>query len=578
MDGDTFWTRRLLDDRTSRRRLLKRAAVGGAGAASVALLGCGRSNGKPAGSASGAASGNQQPKTGGYLQHMLPYSVANLDPATTEDTTGYGFIETDWYDLLVKIQYTPDPDWRILNKVIPSLAEKFEQVDKTTYTFNVRQGVKFHNGNPLTADDVVFSYSRLKDPNLKPNPQVVRYLDNIDKAEATDPYTVRVTTKRPDADFLSNIAYRYAAIVSKTYVANGGDLSKAPMGTGPFKLMNYQRDSTALAVRNTSSWLKNGPYLDGIKLILKSDDATMSAAFATGDTDILIRHDKKQAAPILKSNPKAVTQSAPADQVYGITFNQTKPPFSDQRVRQAIHLAIDRQAADQATNFGDGVICGPVVVTGKTGWNIPLDEMLKLPGYRQPKTQDLADAKRLLSEAGYGSGLKTTIGFSTSTESQSAYAEVVQAQLKQLGIDATLQPWDNATYTQHRAKADLDLLVVSEGSFSAPGSVAYATFYSTGVYAKPTGINDPDLDKLIDAQAVEFDFDKRGAIFQQIEHMILDKVYKAPISTPKLIRMNQPWVHDWVDSKNNRATVMNPDSTWMAADQAPSSRRQSQSS
>jgi peptide/nickel transport system substrate-binding protein len=568
MDGDSFWARQ------ARGRLSRRAMVAGLGGGAIALAAaCGRSGaGKPQ-----AAASNAQPRRGGYLKHMLPYSVANLDPATTEDTTGYGFIETDWYDLLVRIQYTPNPDWRILNKVIPSIGEKFEQVDKTTYTFNIRQGVKFHNGDPLTAQDVVFSYNRVKDPSIKPAPAVVRYMDNIDKTEATDPYTVKVTTKRPDADFLSNIAYRYCAIVSKKFVDGGGDLTKTPMGTGPFKLSNYQRDSTALAVRNQDSWLNPGPYLDGIKLILKADDSTMSAAFATGDVDILIRHDRKQADPIIKANPKAQTQSAPADQVYGVTFNQTKPPFSDVRVRQAIHLALDRQAADQATNFGEGIICGPVVVTGKTGWNIPLEEMLKLPGYRQPKTQDVADAKRLLTEAGYSGGFKTTLGFSTSTESQSAYAEVIQAQLKQLGIDATLLPWDNATYTQHRVKPDHDMLVVSEGGLSSPGSVAYGAFYSTGVYAKPTGVNDPDLDKLIDAQAVEFDFDKRGAIFQKIEHWILDKAYKAPISTPKLVRMNQPWVHDWVDSKNNRATVMNPDSIWMSVDEAPASRRQATS-
>ncbi|HTE87146.1 MAG TPA: ABC transporter substrate-binding protein, partial [Dehalococcoidia bacterium] len=538
--------------------------------------GCGRSgSGKQtAAGASGSAGTTLQPQKGGYLQHMLPYSVANLDPATTEDATGYGFVETDWYDLLVRIQYTPNPDWRILNKVIPSLAERFEQVDKTTYTFSVRQGVKFHNGDALSAQDVVYSYSRIKDPALKPNPSVVRYLDNIDKAEATDPYTVRLTTKRPDADFLANISYRYACIVSKRFVENGGDLTKTVVGTGPFKLSSYQRDSTALAVRNPDSWLPSGSYLDGIKLVLKVDDSTMSAAFATGDVDILIRHDRKQADPILKANPKALTQNAPADQVYGVTFNQTKPPFSDLRVRQAVHLAIDRQAADQATNFGEGVICGPLVVVGKTGWHIPVDEMLKLPGYRQPKAQDVTEAKRLLAGAGFASGFKTTLGFSSATESQSAYAEVVQAQLKQIGIDASLQPWDNATYTQHRAKPDHDMVIVSEGSFSSPGSVAYASFYSSGVFAKPTGVNDPDLDKLIDSQAVEFDFDKRGTIFQQIERWILDKAYKAPISTPKLVRLNQPWVHDWVDSKNNRATVMNPDAVWMSADQAPASRRQ----
>lgn len=571
MDRDDHWWRSA-GSRVTRRRLVAGASAGALAIAAGSGLGC-RSTGPRQGGVASPAAG-QAAARGGYLRHLLPYSVVNLDPDSTEDTTGYGFIEMDWYEPLVRIEYTPAPDWRIANKVIPWLADRFEQVDKTTYTFNVRSSVKFHNGDELTAEDVLFSYARAQDPATKSNPVVVRYLENLDKAEAVDDHTVRITTKRPDADFLSNLASRNVVIISKRYVLGGADLSRATMGTGPFKLMSYERNNTALAARNPDSWLKVGPYLDGIKMQLKVDDSTATAAFSIGDADILIRHDRRQAEPIVKANPKAVSESAPADQVYGLSFNQTKPPFSDARVRMAIHLVLDRQAADKAVNFGDGVICGPAVVAWKTGWTIPPDELTKLPGYRQPKAADVAEAKRLLAEAGFASGFKTTIGFSSDTESQPGYAEVVQAQLKQLGIDAALQPWDNATYVQRRVKPDYDLVIAADGGLSSPGSAAYALFYSTGIYAKAGGIKDPDLDKLIDSQATEFDSAKRGALFQQLERQVLEKVYKAPISTPLLIQLHQPWIHDWAGAKNNRAVIMNPDAIWMSVGQAPASRRQ----
>jgi peptide/nickel transport system substrate-binding protein len=562
--------------RTTRRRLFLRTAAGGTGIALTALAACKNKAGSRPGtsSQSGAAA---QAQRGGYLSHMLPYSPANIDPDTTEDLTGYGFTEMDWYDPLLRINYTPSPDWRIANKSIPWLAESFEQVDPTTYTFTIRKGVKFHNGDLLTAADVLFSYTRIKDPAVKSNPGVVRYLQNLDKIEASGDYSVRMTTKTPDADFLANVSSRNVVIVSKRFVEGGADLTKTAMGTGPFKLASYQRDSSAVGTRFADSWLKTGPYLDGVKLVLKSDDATLSASFAAGAVDILIRHDSRQAGPVLKANPKAVSERAPADQVYSVLFNQTKAPFSDDRVRRAVHLAIDRQAADKAVNFGEGIICGPVVVAGKTGWTIPADELAKLPGYRQPKTQDLADAKQLLAAAGIAGGLKAGIAYSSDTESQQGYAEVVQAQLKQIGIDAQLQPLDNASYVQRRVKPDFDMVITADGGLSTPGSYAYSTFYSSGVYAKPAGIHDPELDKVIDTQATEFDFNKRGALFQELQRTILDKAYNAPISTPLLVQLHQSWIHDWTGAKNNRAVVMNPDAIWIDPQDAPADRRQAPS-
>jgi peptide/nickel transport system substrate-binding protein len=517
---------------------------------------------------------DSKPARGGYLHHLAAYSAANIDPATTEDSTAYGFVETDWYDPLTRIEYKPGVDWRIANNVTPWLAERFEQVDKTTYTFNLRKGVKFHNGDLLSAQDVVFAYGRIRDPATKANPNVRMYLDSVDKVEAPDDSTVRITTKRPNPDFLPGISGRNVPIVSQKFVESGADITKTEMGTGPFKLTAYQKDGTATATRFADSWLANGPYLDGIKIVLKTDDSTASAAFSAGEADIVSLHDRKEADPVLKSTPKAKSAEFPVEEIHGVYFNETKAPFSDIRVRKAIHLTLDRQAADKAVNFGDGLIGGPIVISGKTGWGVPPDDLKGLPGFRQPKAQDVAEAKRLMSEAGFASGFKTTLGFSNTNGSAPAYAQVVQAQLKQIGIDTALQPLDNASFTQRRVKPDFDLMIVSEGSLSTPGTAAFSSFYSSGVYAKPAGVNNPDLDALIEAQGAEFDYNKRGSIFAQIERMILENAYKAPISTPKAIRLNQPWVHDWVDNRSAHQTIMNPDAIWMSIEQAPASRRQ----
>jgi ABC-type transport system substrate-binding protein len=555
----------------SRRTLLRRSALGAAGISASAWLGCNRSSGSGQGAATGTASA---PVRGGYLRHLVTFSAGNIDPHLTEDALGYGFIEMDWYEPIVRIDYTPVPDWRIAYKVIPWLTDRFEQVDPVTYTFHIRPDVSFHSGDALAAQDVVYSFERIRNPALKPNAAVAAFLANLDTIQAQDDANVRLTTKRPDADFLAGIAGRSVVIVSKSFVENGGDLSKTAVGTGPFKLTSYQKDGKAIAVRFDSYWQKPQPYLDGLSISLKQDNSTIAAAFAAGEADIWVGHDQREAGPILKTNPKAVSEPYLLDEVFGLMFNTTKPPFSDDRIRRALHLALDRQEAIKAVHFGDGVPGGPLVVQGKSGWSMTPDQLEKEPGLRQPKGPDQATAKRLLAAAGYGSGLKADLMFLSVNASAPQYAEVIQAQLKPLGVDVTLVPADNATYVQPWVKGDYELLIAGEASLASPGVSAATVYRSSGIYAKPAGIDDAELDKLIDAQSTEFDFAKRGALFQQIERRILDQVYKAPMATPKSLQITQPWVHDWAGNRSAIQVIMNPNAIWMNADQAPANRRQ----
>jgi peptide/nickel transport system substrate-binding protein len=566
--GNSYWER-MLARRGGRRQVL-RAGAGAAASGAALVAACGGTRGgsqapsQPASSSTGNVVAGGTPKTGGQLRHILPYSAGNIDPHMTEDYVGYGFVEGYWYEPVVNLDYGDGTvDWRIAMKVIPWLAAKIEQPDPATAVLTIRQGVKWHNGDPLTADDVTFSFKRMMAPDPNVTAAIKGYVAHINSVDTVDDQTVRFTAKSPDADFLIYLAQRNCAIAPAKVLQSGQSLSKQAIGTGPFRLASYTKDGSATATRYEGYWQQGHPYMDGIKMTLHADDATMGAAFAAGQTDIITRTDKAQADPLLKANPKARFRRFFEDQIQGITFNETKPPFNDLRVRQAIHLAMDRQEANKAVTFDEGAISGPVVVTGKTGWFIPTDDLLKLPGYRQPKDQDIAQAKQLLAAAGFPSGFKTTLGYKPAESVTPADSQVVQAQLKKIGVDVDLVGLDNAAYVSNRSKGDYDILMIVEGLMSLPANVLNTVFYSKSIYGRPAGINDSQLDSLIESQVTEFDFSKRGQIYQQIEHRILDQVHEAPIGTPSVYVLQQPWVNDWVDNRSSRQAVMNPSTIWL---------------
>ena len=588
-----------------RRRFLRDAAIGGVALGAAALIGCGDDDdddddddagtASPTGTTTATATtppvdagtlrtdGGPPPDATinvGNISHFLPYSATNVHPYFTDNSTGFNTILGKyWYESIVQIDFEgipgSSPDWRTRYEIIPWIADSWElQPDGVTYVFTIRPGVKFHDGSTLTADDVAFSYAFAYEDDAIPT-SIERKLEAPGVTEVADSSTFKVVFFESDADALEAVSGGISArsIMSKTFGDGGGDFTNEVVGTGPFRLIEYEGDVAAKAVRFEDYWRGGGrPYLAGANLQLTVDDTTQSAAFVAGEADIMTRNDRKQAEPLLNAVPDANFETFPGN-IYGPLMNLNSKPFDDLRVRMAIHLAMDREQLDALVNFGDGLIGGPLFVAERPGWSIPRDELLASPGYRYPKDADIAEAKKMLAAAGVGDGFDSSLTYHQNFAISPAYAEALQGHLKQqLSIDLKLIGQDNATAGETQRSGDFDIFINLSGSTHQPGPTANNTYLSTEVTPMAAGFNDPEMDRLITAQKVEFDLEARGELFQQIERLLLELAWNPKISANTIWAITQPWIFNWRHNHSSRASIMNPSSIWMDLDAAPSNR------
>ena len=353
---------------------------------------------------------------------------------------------TPAFETLITFDFTK-PDFQALaatGVIMPSLAESWKQVDAHTYEFNLRKGVKWHNGEPFSAEDVTWSIKQWAE-NIAP-PDLRTLSKNMEKVEAPNPNTLRITLKEVDPDFLQELCDYNPKILSASVAKAAGNptgdalrelYNKTAVGTGPFKVRNYDKTRGTELERFEDYW-GGRPYLDGLRIIYRLDFSAQQAAFITGEMDWVTLADKVQYDTVKAAVPGAQKVSYIPAHDTGVEFNMKRKPWDDIRVRRAFHLAIDRQALDAAAGFGEGFIGAPMLVPSftKAGWGIQPDEYLKLPGWRQPKEQDIAEAKRLLTEAGIQPGFNVAMKWRKGSTQPTVFAEPTASQLKTIGISA----------------------------------------------------------------------------------------------------------------------------------------------
>jgi peptide/nickel transport system substrate-binding protein len=397
----------------------------------------------------------------------------------------------------------------------PSLAESFTvSKDGLTYDFVIRKNAKFHNGEPVTAEDVKFSFDRYKGSGAK------ALREKVKEVQTPAPNRVRIVLKEPWPDFMSyygTSATGAGWIVPKRYVEKVGDegFKKAPIGAGPYKFVSFN-PGVELVLEAFPEYWRKAPSVK--RIVMKSivDESTRAAAVKTGEVDMAYLFGGPIAQDL--KGTKGIRIAAPI--LYGVYWLDfldqwdPKSPWHDRRVRLAASHAIDRKAINDTEMLGLGRATGSFVPP-------EFDFALKI----DPPAYDVKRAKQLLAEAGYPNGFEA--GDLTPLPPYTTLGEAVGNFLSAVGIKTRVRTMERATFmTTWREKKLKGLVIGATGAAGNAAARLEPFVTETGVYAY--GVV-PELEALFDKQAKELDRKKREAMLHQLQKMVADRVLTAPI-------------------------------------------------
>jgi peptide/nickel transport system substrate-binding protein len=519
----------------SRREALRRAALYGIGLAALPAIAPGR---ETTGAAMAASSG-VEPRRGGVIHWYLPDDPPDLDPHMSTISS------TQWvlgmcYNGLLRYNVGPGngPESEAAATPVPDLAERFERPDPLTYIFHLRSGVRFHDGTPLTAEDVAFSLDRIR--TNKAEFQRAYAFTALDTVKATGDRVVTVKLKEPYAAFINQVAAAYTRIAPKHVIEAKGDLKQVIVGTGPFKLQEYQRGQRMVLVRNPDYFERGIPYVDSIDIAIMPDNATQVAAFNSRRIDILIAANAAQAQTLKSVNPEIVLQEYVEFRLDGLGCNIRMKPFDDIRVRQAMWYAIDQQKIIDISFQGHGKKQRSVPPS-YAGWAVPFE---KLPLADAP---NLDKARRLLAEAGYPKG------FSAKCKSVYRYtqkeATIAAEMLKAIGVNLEIIDVEYGAYLKARNAGDFEVIAFSLAPF---GDVED---FTTALYQTSSSRNyghwgNADLDKLLEQGKREGDVQKRKAIFAKVQAFLAENCWVVDLPRYTTFEAWHPYVKDYVPGQN----------------------------
>lgn len=459
------------------------------------------------------------PKSGGVLNAMHREDPPSL--SIHEEAT----ISTNWpmmscYNNLVL--FHPLRGQETPATIVGELAERWEWRDGgKTLAFTLRKGVRWHDGRPFTSRDVKHTFDLVREApgttaRLRLNPRKLWYA-NVEAIDTPDPYTVVFRLKRPQPSLLLMLASGYSPI----YPAHvpPSELRTRCVGTGPFKLKEYRPGELIEMVRNPDYFIPGRPYLDGIRFVIIKERGTRMAALQAGRLDVMMPQEgtKTAAEQLKRAVPSLVVIQTSQNINDNILVNFKRPPFTDPRVRRAVSLAIDRRGYIQAVRQG-GAIPGASMLPRPWGvWGLSPEELAGLPGTGDPVKQK-AEARQLLAEAGYGPGHPLRIV--VSTRAIALYVDMatyVIDQLKQVGIDATLEQVESAQWYAKLTRGEYELGANLTGiGVDDPDANFYENYYC-GSPRNYSQYCNPDVDRMVDAQSQTLDPVKRRRMVAEIQ-------------------------------------------------------------
>ena len=409
--------------------------------------------------------------------------------------------------------------------VIPELAEKWSwQENYRNLVFFLRKNVKWHDGQPFTAKDVKYTFDMVREAKeatakLRVNPRKDWYA-NVDNIEVADSHTVIFHLKRPQPSLLMMLASGYSPV----YPAHvpPADYRGKCVGTGPFKVKEWKRGELIEYVRNPDYFVKDRPYLDGIRYVVIAERGTRFAALQAGRLDVPFPGEgTKPIADQLKASGAKLQFHQVASGVNdNIIMNIKKPPFDNVKVRQAVSYAIDRAAWAKAVYQG-GATPGTSMLPKPYGfWGLGGKDLTTLAGYGNP-TEDKAKAKQLLASAGFGpqNPLKTEVA-TRAIPLYVDFASFVINELKQVGIEATLKQIETAQWHAMATRGEYQIGANLTGLGADDPDGNFYENFACGSPLNYTHYCSEQVMKMFDQQSQELDQKKRMALVAQIQRKL----------------------------------------------------------
>ena len=454
------------------------------------LVACGGSGDKKEGADAGASTGKDT------LVIAQGADAKSLDPHASNDNPS-SRIRVQIYDRLMDLDDNGVPQ--------PMLAESWERPDDKTIIFHLRKGVKFHNGDEMKASDVKFSLER-----ALAAPEVSNILTGINGIEVLDDYTVKVTTEKPMAAILNNLAHTTIAILSEKATKEAGDkFGQNPVGSGPYKFVSWQSGDRVTLEAFPEYWQGEAPIKNVVfRNIVEETNRTIG--LETGELDIIYDiqgMDKNK----LKDDDRFVVIEGPQVSMTYLGFNMKKAPYDNPKVREAISYAIDQKPIIDTVFLGAGEAANSII--GPNVW-----------GYYDVEkyTQDIEKAKALLAEAGYPDGFKAKIWVNDNPVRRDT-AVILQDQLKQIGIDLAIETVEWGAFLDGTARGDHEMYLLGWGTVTRDPDYGMYELISTstmGAAGNRSFYSNPTVDKLLEEGRTELDPEKRKAIYKEIQEII----------------------------------------------------------
>jgi len=468
---------------------------------------------------------SQAQKSGGIWKIYFFDSPASMSIHEEATIAGQGPMMGVFNNLVIFDQAVPQSG---LKSIVPDLASEWSwDAARTGLTFKLREGVKWHDGKTFTARDVKCTWDLLlgrATEKLRVNPRKAWY-GNLNEVTVSGDYQVTFVLKRPQPSFLAMLASGFSPVYP-CHVPPA-QMRQQPIGTGPFKFVEFKRNEVIRVTRNPDYWKPGRPYLDGIDYQIIKNLSTGVLTFLTGKVDMTSPFFLQ--VPMLKDTqaqaPQAICQLVPTNVQRNVIINREAPPFNNPDVRRAVALTLDRRAFIDTLTHGKGDIGGALLAPPEGIWGMPADLMQKLPGYDPDVGRNRAEARTIMEKNGYGPTRRLSL--KVTTRDIPPYRDpaiLLIDQLKEIYIDGELELVDTTGWYPKVMRKDYAIGLNLTGNGIDDPDQAFYENYACGSDSNYDGYCNPAIDKLFDQQSMEADQEKRKRMVWDIERRLAEDV------------------------------------------------------